>query len=136
MANFRDFKTNFMKIEEIKTGILVFISSIIEDEIDGVKRRKGALGMVDSPVLGAGGLWWWVVHEDGTQIKYRYCEISEMKTIKVSNDEILERRAESEGELISDDIANSKNTNLSNKKDKESDLVQEWIYEVVEKWIN
>lgn len=136
MANFRDFKPNFMKIEEIKTGILVFVSSIIEEEIDGVKRRKGALGMVDSPVLGAGGLWWWVVHEDGTQIKYRYCEISEMKTIKVPNNEVLRGRDESDENLISDDIADGKNTILPDTEDKGSDLAQKWIYEVIEKWIN
>jgi hypothetical protein len=72
-----------MEIEEIKSGNLVMISSLIEDVIDGVRRRKGAIGMVDSPVFGTYGLWWWVIHQDGSQIKYRYCEMSGMKTIKV-----------------------------------------------------
>lgn len=72
-----------MEIKDIKPGILVMISSLIEDEIDGMKRRKGAIGLVDSPVFGTCRLWWWVIHQDGYQIKYRYCEISEMKTIKL-----------------------------------------------------
>lgn len=76
-----------MKIEEIRAGILVIVSNPIEKEIDGIKRRKGAIGMVDSPVFGGGGVWWWIVHHDGTQMKYRFCEISEMKTIRILSKE-------------------------------------------------
>jgi len=75
-----------MAIEEIRTGTLVLISSLIENEIDGIKRRKGALGMVNTPVQGTCGLWWWVIHQDGAEVKYRYCEMTEFKTIKIDKD--------------------------------------------------
>lgn len=128
-----------MKIEEVKTGILVFISSLIEDEIDGVKRRKGALGMVDSPVLGTGGLWWWVTHKDGAQIKYRYCEISEMKTIKVSDSGILEMRDQADDEPILDDIAGGygkESFPYEEGREDSGDTIRKWTYDVIEKWIN
>lgn len=103
--------TSMMKIEEIKTGMLVIISSLIEGEIDGIKRRKGALGMVEAPVFGTCGMWWWIIHHDGAQIKYRYCEISEMKTIKLvkaeegkENQEKMQEDAENidTGDIIED----------------------------------
>jgi len=76
-----------MKIEEVKTGLLVIVSNPIEKEIDGMERRKGAIGMVDSPVFGTEDVWWWIIHRDGSQIKYRYCEISEIKTIRIAKNE-------------------------------------------------
>jgi hypothetical protein len=69
-----------MKIEEIKTGLMVMITKPIEEELDGVKRRKGIIGMIDSPVFGSADVWWWVTHSDGAQAKYRYCEISQIET--------------------------------------------------------
>lgn len=109
-----------MKIEEIKAGILVMISSVIEEEIDGIKRRKGALGMVDSPVFGSGGTWWWIVHQDGSQIKYRSCEISEMKTIRLPDKE----KGEKENSLASEE------------SEKEEVEVVEDIEMIIEKWID
>lgn len=72
-----------MKIEEIKSGLMVMVTKPIEDEIEGVKRRKGLIGMVDSPVFGSAGVWWWVTHNDGLQGKYRFCEISAIETKEV-----------------------------------------------------
>jgi len=76
-----------MKIEDIRVGLLVMISSPIEEEMDGIKRRKGAMGVIDAQVYGSAGIWWWIIHRDGSQVKYRYCEISEIKTIKVPAEE-------------------------------------------------
>lgn len=94
-----------MKIEEIKAGILVIVSNPIEKEIDGLERRKGAIGMVDSPVFGGGGVWWWIIHRDGSQMKYRFCEISEIKTIRVekkeeADDDASEQAVEEEIDAI------------------------------------
>lgn len=74
------YSLKFMKIEEIRIGSLVMVTKPIEDEIEGIKRRKGLIGMVDSPVFGGGGVWWWVTHRDGVQGKYRFCEISAIET--------------------------------------------------------
>jgi len=86
-----------MEIQEIKTGMLVVVSSLIENEIDGVKRRKGAIGMVDTPVSNTCGIWWCINHQDGIQIKYRYCEISNMHAIQVgqASGEVQAEKAES-----------------------------------------
>lgn len=75
------------------------ISNLIEGEIDGIKRRKGAIGMVEAPVFGTGGMWWWVTHQDGSQIKYRYCEISDMKAVKVPESESLQEERDLEREI-------------------------------------
>jgi hypothetical protein len=72
-----------MNIEDIRNGMLVRIAQLAPDPEQGERRRCGALGTVDSPVHGAYGLWWWIVHEDGSQLRYRFYEFVEMKTIPV-----------------------------------------------------
>jgi len=118
-----------MNIDQIKAGILVMISSLIESELDGIERRQGAIGMVDSPVMGTGGLWWWIVHQDGRQIKYRYCEISEIKTIRVPNNIKLEISEKNEEKM-------DKPTFLRDNDRGEELSRTEWVHGVVEKWID
>lgn len=123
-----------MKIEEIKTGSLVLISSLIENEIDGIKRRLGALGMVEAPVFGTGGMWWWIVHQDGSQVKYRYCEISEMKTIRVPAREVLGEGEEADE--ITADREDAERLAASAEEEEEQAPVYGWVHQRVEKWID
>lgn len=68
-----------MRIKDIKIGMVVVITSPIERELDGVKRVEGVVGVVDAPVSGNEGVWWWITHADGNQCRYRYCEISALQ---------------------------------------------------------